>query len=39
VKPWLQAIELWDVIESRAGDYHDDWTALAAILSVVPLEM
>jgi hypothetical protein len=35
----LQAARLRDVIESSAGDYHDDWTALAVILRAVPLEM
>jgi hypothetical protein len=30
---------LWGVIESRAGDYYDDQTALTAILHAVPPEM
>jgi hypothetical protein len=35
----LQAAGLWDVIESGVGDYHDDRTALAAILRAVPPKM
>jgi hypothetical protein len=35
----LQAARLRDVIESSAGDYHDDRTALVVILWAVPLEM
>jgi hypothetical protein len=35
----LQAAGLWDVIESDAGDYREDQSALAALLSAVPQEM
>jgi hypothetical protein len=35
----LQAAVLWDVIESGAGDYREDCSALAAILRAVPQEM
>jgi hypothetical protein len=35
----LQAVGLWDVIESGAGDYREDCSALAAILRAVPQEM
>jgi hypothetical protein len=32
----LQAAGLWDVIESGAGDYREDRSALAAILRAMP---
>jgi hypothetical protein len=35
----LQAVRLWDVIESSTDDYHDDQSALAALLRVMPQEM
>jgi hypothetical protein len=35
----LQNAGLWDVIESGAGDYREDYSALAAILRAVPQEM
>jgi hypothetical protein len=35
----LQATGLWDIIVSGDGDYHNDRTALTAILRAVPLEM
>jgi hypothetical protein len=35
----LQPVGLWDVIESDTDDYREDWSTLAAILHVVPLEM
>jgi hypothetical protein len=35
----LQAAGLWDVIESSTGDYHEDLSALEAILHAVPQGM
>jgi hypothetical protein len=35
----LQVRHLWDVIETAAGDYDDDRSAMEAILRVVPPEM
>jgi uncharacterized membrane protein YgcG len=35
----LQAVGLWDMIESDASDYREDRSALAAILRAVLLEM
>ena len=35
----LQARHLWDVVDTRDGEYHDDRTALEAICSAVPTEM
>jgi hypothetical protein len=35
----LQAAELRDVIESDAGDYREDQSALAALLRIIPQEM
>lgn len=35
----LQAVGLWEVIETGDGDYRDDRNALAALLRAVPQEM
>jgi hypothetical protein len=35
----LQVARLWDIIESDADNYHEDRSALAAILRVMPQEM
>ena len=35
----LQAHNLWDIIESGDGEFHDDRTALEVICSGVPPEM
>jgi hypothetical protein len=39
VRVILQARHLWDVIESRDGDYDDDRSAMEGILRAVPPEM
>jgi hypothetical protein len=39
MKVSLQAVGLWDVIYSGAGEYHDDRSALAVLLPAVPQEM
>jgi hypothetical protein len=35
----LEAVGLWDVVESGIGDYREDWSAFAAILRAQPQEM
>jgi hypothetical protein len=35
----LHAARLWDAIELDIDDYHEDRSALAALLRVVPEEM
>jgi hypothetical protein len=35
----LQAAELWDAIKFGTDDYHEDRSALAALLRAVPEEM
>jgi hypothetical protein len=39
MKVTLQAQSLWDVMETRHGEFADDHSAMEAILCAVPLEM